>query len=92
MRRANTPTPAPDARAAADLLRSAFQSEIDAIHRAGPGQPKGEVYKPPAGGASAVGGGAWGAAAATQPKPGKLADGSDFLTQLAASLDKVPSS
>ena len=76
------------------------------------------MYKPPAGGASAGVGGAWGAAAATQPKrasplslscnddervpdclemdpthsAGKLADGSDFLTQLAASLDKVPAS
>ncbi|GAA5893116.1 hypothetical protein JCM8208_004350 [Rhodotorula glutinis] len=85
MHRSNTPKPASDARAAADLLRSAFQAEIDAIHRGGSG-PKGEVYKPPAGS-----GGAWGAAA-TQPKPGKLADGSDFVQQLAASLDQVPAS
>ncbi|GAA5850289.1 hypothetical protein JCM9279_006515 [Rhodotorula babjevae] len=84
MHRTTTPKPPSDARAAADLLRSAFQAEIDAIHRAPPGQPKGEVYKPPVGA-----GGAWGAAA-TQPKPGKLADGTDLLQTLAASLDKVP--
>lgn len=93
MRRANTPTPAPDARAAAELLRSgaalsslsvssspcteltrlfraAFQVEIDAIHRAAPGAPKGEVYKPPAGAGGASG--AWGAAAASQPKCASL--------------------
>ncbi|TNY18253.1 DNA-directed RNA polymerase subunit alpha [Rhodotorula diobovata] len=85
MQRATTPKAPLDARAAGDLLRSAFQAEIDAIHRAAPGQAKGEVYKPAP--SAAGGGGAWGAAA--QPKPGKLADGSDLLQTLAASLDKV---
>ncbi|BGP39264.1 hypothetical protein JCM10449v2_003202 [Rhodotorula kratochvilovae] len=85
MQRANTLKAPFDARAAADLLSAAFQAEADAIHRAPPGQPKGEVYKPSA--SSAGGGGAWGAAA--QPKLGKLADGSDFLQVLAASLDKA---
>ncbi|GAA6054395.1 hypothetical protein JCM3770_002236 [Rhodotorula araucariae] len=70
MQPASTPKPPFDARGAADLLRAAFQAEADAIRRAPPGQPKGDLSP----------------SARTERR---LADGSDLLQALAASLDKA---
>ncbi|GAA5945408.1 hypothetical protein JCM1841_003902 [Sporobolomyces salmonicolor] len=65
---------------------SAFQAELDAVHRAAPAADRPEIYKPPQ---QATG--AWGSAAAwgAQPKSGAMADGEDFLRALGASYDKL---
>ncbi|GAA5823138.1 hypothetical protein JCM5353_005791 [Sporobolomyces roseus] len=80
-------------------LSTAFQAELDAVHRAGPGQSKAEVYKPPqtsnqAGGPGG-GGGAWaqGGGWAQPKKNGLMADEkTDFASSLASSLAKAKAS
>ncbi|GAA5882186.1 hypothetical protein JCM16303_002269 [Sporobolomyces ruberrimus] len=94
MSRSATPRLQFDGSAAAASLKSAFQAELEAVHRAGPGAgpSRPQVYKPPqsqssGGGAWASGGGGW-----AQPKTnGLMADGKDFAQTLAASLAKSKS-
>ncbi|GAA5892421.1 uncharacterized protein JCM6883_007352 [Sporobolomyces salmoneus] len=91
MSRSSTPRPAFDSTQAAGLLKSAFQAELEAVHRAGPGPAKAEVYKAPnqsSGGAWGSGGGGW----AQKPTNGLMADGKDFAQALATSLNKAKQS
>ncbi|GAA5996693.1 hypothetical protein JCM5350_003621 [Sporobolomyces pararoseus] len=85
MSRSATPRLPFDATTASASLKSAFQAELEAVHRSnGPNKP--EVYKPPqSGGGAWGGGGGW-----AQPKTnGLMADGKDFASTLTASLAKA---
>ncbi|GAA5896817.1 hypothetical protein JCM6882_005043 [Rhodosporidiobolus microsporus] len=87
MSRAATPRPF-DAAASAESLKSLFNAELDAVHRAPAGAPnRPEIFKP----AQQAAGGAWGGGAAQwgQTKPGAMADGKDFLQTLAAAVEKA---
>ncbi|GAA5842452.1 hypothetical protein JCM3766R1_004420 [Sporobolomyces carnicolor] len=79
-----------DSAHASALLRSAFQAELEAVHR--PGPARAELYKQPSSTTTTTQGGAWGSAGAAwanKPTNGLMADGKDFAQALAASLEKA---
>ncbi|GAA5927312.1 uncharacterized protein JCM15063_005862 [Sporobolomyces koalae] len=90
MSRSGTPRPTFDSAAAVTALRSAYQAELEAVHRAGSGPSKAEIYKAPQ-----AAGGAWGGSGSGWAAPktnGLMADGKDFASALAASLARAKAS